>query len=254
MRKFTTGLALLAFAAGAFASPVFTATGTASCGDSEDAQAAFVFGTGTLQVQLTNLNDEIHSACSAISDLSFSLADSNGNTITGGTEGLFSGQEITVNSTATGADGGWSFGNTLTDDPWAFTAGTATTLYTLEGLGAGSNGPEDTLIGPPVGGLYVSTAAYSDANASIFTDSHNPHLGGTIVFSFAIPGVDSSTQVSSAIFSFGTDAGVTLDGTCTGDCGGGGGGLELTPEPSSVVLGGIGLLGLLLLKRRYSHS
>ena len=99
----------------------------------------------------------------------------------------------------------------------------------------------------------MASNLYSNANGSIGGNGpHNPFINQTATFTITgLTGVNSDTRVTSATFSFGTTAGVNVDGCVSGtaDCGGGGGG-QSTPEQMSLLLSGTGLVGLYFIRRR----
>jgi hypothetical protein len=91
-------------------------------------------------------------------------------------------------------------------------------------------GPSQTIIGP---------GPYTSANGSLSgNDPHNPFINQTATFTLVATGVTDSTTVTSAIFSFNTTAGDNVTGVPGG---GGKGGGDTVPEPSSVLLGVSGL-------------
>jgi len=203
-----------------------------------------LLGTNTLTVRLTNLLSNIANAGQAISDLSWVL--SNGATrVTGGTLTTGLGLERSINDNVnTGPNGGYTDG-AIEPIGWGFTAETASAPYHLDDLVNGLS-PAHTLVGPP-----GPNDIYSAANPSVTNDPHNPHLAGTIAWTFAISGVTADTSVTGVSFSFGTTSGVTSSGVCVSGCGGGGGtGQEVVPEPLTMLLSGGGLVLLGLLRRR----
>jgi hypothetical protein len=134
--------------------------------------------------------------------------------------------ERTVNSNGTFTDGSvLSTGWKLTSSP-----------LELDVLGA-PIGPAHTIIGPPGG-----SDLYSNANGSIAGNKpHNPFLAGPVTFTLNIPGVTDDSTVDSATFSFGTTAGVNVPGVPA---------QPFVPEPGSLVLAAVAVLGLAVARGR----
>lgn len=189
-----------------------------------NASATFTTGADTLTITLTDLLANPTSVGQLISDLDFVL--STGQTV--GTLTSSSSQLITVNSNGTftlGATGstGWVLNNNVMGG------------LQLDVLSA-PVGPAHLLIGPPGGG-----GTYSNANDSIAGNGpHNPFLNQTATFNLAITGVTAATTVTSAVFSFGTTAGVNVRGVAS----------PIVPEPGTYALLGGGLLALGIFKRK----
>ena len=98
-------------------------------------------------------------------------------------------------------------------------------------------GPTHTIIGGP-----DNANLYSGANSSIANNGpHNPFLAGVVTFTITVPGLTSAAYVDSVFFSFGTAEGDNVRGQCTLSCIAG---PQVVPEPSSLLLLGAGLLGL----------
>lgn len=189
--------------------PGSTTTGPVS------ASATFTTGAGTLLVTLNDLEANPADVSQLISDLDIVLS----NGATAGTLTSSSGQQITVNT-----DGSFVLGN-IGSTGWGLNNNVGGGLQ-LDALGY--IGPAGLILGPPGSGGF-----YSNANGSIAgNNAHNPFLNQTATFNLSIPGVTSSTTVTSATFSFGTTAGLNL------------GGQVFVPEPSGIalVIGGLGAL------------
>jgi hypothetical protein len=96
--------------------------------------------------------------------------------------------------------------------------------------------PAHLIIGPPDG-----SNLYSNANGSIAGNKpHNPFLAESATFELNVPGVSADTTITGVTFSFGTTEGnnVTV-----------GGGPPPVPEPASIVLAGLGVVGFASYRR-----
>jgi len=92
---------------------------------------------------------------------------------------------------------------------WTLTNTSAGTYY-LDGLNGAAATPANTIIGGAAGNTYAS------ANSSIAGNGpHNPFVAGTGHFVLSIAGVSASTNITSAIFSFGTASGNNTTGVNT---------------------------------------
>lgn len=225
-----TALAALGTSANADTVTFFTPVGAMSGGQQVDASAYITTGNGTVTISLSNLltATQVRSIAQNLSDLSFTLdtttssgsvASSTGTFINVNDIGSIHGAVTTASSTSGSASNliGWVLANSGGN-------------YELNGLGALAS-PAQTIIGGTAG----SFAAYSSANSSIDGNgSHNPFVQGTGYFVLDIAGVTAATDISNVAFSFGTTPGSTVS----------------APEPSSLVLLGIGLLGLVGLAGR----
>jgi hypothetical protein len=180
-----------------------TPTGSMTGGQPVDASAMFTTGTGTITVQLTNLEANPTSIVQNLSDLEFVLGsgtatgaafDPTGNT----------SQEITVNGGGT-----FTTGPTLTTSAaigWVLSVPTPPTILLDVLQGPGHAGPAHLIIGPPGPGPL-----YSNANGSIAGNGpHNPFLNQTATWVLDVPSVSSTTTISSATFSFGTTEGANV--------------------------------------------
>jgi hypothetical protein len=175
-----------------------TASGaTESGGNAVSAQVDFTTGANTLTISLTNLIVNQKTVAQNISDLFFTLGSNatSGSVTTDGLNSLIN--VLDGGTTTTGGTGvsGWVL---------SFSAGT----FHLNGLGAGSLGPERTIIGAPGPG-----GVYTNANSSIAgNDPHNPFTNQNATWTLTIAGLTADTAVTAAAFSFGTAAGNDVPG------------------------------------------
>lgn len=182
------------FALGAMANTYdfSTPAGATTSGGAVDAAASFTTGSGTLTVTLTDLLANPKDVAQLISDITFGFnttIPSSGTSLTSAT-----GTGVTV-----GDDGATGAG-TVSSTAWQLSG------FHLTALGGGQ--PKGLIIGPAgTGGVY------GNANGSIAGNSpHNPFYNQTATFTLSVPNLTSDTVVNSAIFSFGTTGGITVDG------------------------------------------
>jgi hypothetical protein len=131
-------------------------------------------------------------------------------------------------------NGTFTLGGTVSTG-WAISSPTANTLL-LNVLGT-PTAPTHLIIGPPGAG-----GVYTNANGSIAGNpAHNPFLNQTAMFVISLMGITADTDITSAIFSFGTTAGITVPGVP---------GVSPIPLPGALPLFLTGLVALGLLGRR----
>jgi len=201
------------------------------------ASADFTTAANLLTISLTNTLANIRSVGQGLSDLSFTfdssavgtaLASSSGNIIDIASGGSYS-------SLGVGASG-WGLDGSGAD------AGLRICL--LNGCGVG---PEHVIVGPP----NSSTNTYSNANASIAGNGpHNPFLNGTVLFQVTVPGLTAASNVTGAVFSFGTEEGSLVTGVPTT---GGGGPPAAVPEPGTWLLLCSGCFLIALSRRKFIY-
>jgi hypothetical protein len=189
----------------------------------------------TLSLDVSNTEANPTGAGQEISGLSFVLK--NGSTVL--TPGTLS------STTSNGA------GGPITVLDSSFNATTTTTLPgTWQLSTSGSSFLLNDLTGGKPANMIIGPGPYTNANSSI--TGHAPSLAGTVEFTLSdITGLSASTVLSSVTFYYGTGPDASGLVTCTSGCGGpillSGGS---TPEPASLGIMGLGLLGLGVVARK----
>ena len=192
-------------------------------GQPVSASANFSLSGSTLTLTLTNLTPDMVSAGQLLTGLSFTLSDGSGVTLnsqTGNLVNILTGGVIS-NVGALNDTLGWGFGSTggSTFELCVICSGGVTSPVT----------PSEGLLGLP-----SADGKFDNANPSIVNNaSHLPVVLGAATYTFTVP---TGVTVSDVFFTFGTQAGGDVS----------------APEPSSVLLLGLGLVGLPLLIRRRS--
>jgi len=163
---------------------------TNGAGEAVNASTTITTGTNSLSVSLTNNLINQKSVGQNISDLLIFLTGSPSSPTYNGTQ---------TEPTASVASDGSFTTSTTTSFLWALSSPAAGQIY-LDALGAGSCGPECTILGAPGAG-----GTYSNANNSITAnDPHNPFIFQTLTYSLNVTGVTADTNVTGVTFSFGT--------------------------------------------------
>ena len=231
MNPFKTklGIAAIGLAVCSAASAITVSyNGPVSAGD-VNVHADITFGVNTVTIKLFNDTLNPFTAAQSISDFSLTLAS--GSTL-GSALASSSGVPVLV-----AADGTYSTGAAISAG-WAYSTPNSSTLY-LDDLAGGAAGPANTIIGLP-----DASNVYSNANGGIAGNApHNPFLQGSTGVTFVITGltgVTANTQISGAVFSF---------GTTSGDNHPGGGGTSVPEGGATVALLGLAFTGLIAARR-----
>jgi hypothetical protein len=167
------------------------------------ATAHFTTGNGFITVTMQSTLADPLSAGQLLNGLAFTLSS-------GQMNGSLAPSAATIRTVAKGgvfSDAGSSVtGWALADD---YNGGFGLCVLCNE---LGSAGPSHLIIGSP--GL---SGNYDSANRSIAGNRpHNPFLAGSVMFTINAPGVTTDSTITGAVFTFGTQAGITVGATCSG--------------------------------------
>lgn len=216
----------VAFAGAAQADQVFTTpTGATNplTGQPVSATADFSLSGNTLTLTLTNNTPNMLSAGQLLTGLSFTLSNGSGVTLTNQTGNLVDlGTGGVISNIGGSTDAlGWGFGSTG--------GGTFELCVICSGGVTSPVTPSQGLLGPT-----SADGNFDNANSSLVgNDPHMPYVLGSATYTFTVP---TGVSVSDVFFTFGTQSGPTVS----------------APEPGSVLLLGLGLVGLPLIIRRRS--
>ena len=177
-------------------------------------------GAGTVTIVLNNNlnNAQVFGVIQNVSGVYFTVSGYNGGAVS------LSGSNSTQSTNIDG-NGNAVLGGAVNPTGWAAGhSGTTLEACVICAFGVGPTvGPEQTLIGG------TGTGTYANAQGSIAgNDPHNPFLVGTLTLTVLAPGVTAQSTFSNVIVQFGTDATPPVS----------------TPEPLSIVLLGMGMIGI----------
>lgn len=181
------------------ASQIFVTTANATTsGGAVSAQATFTAGAGTLSVVLQDNLVNPTDVAQLLSDLDFTLSVGGTSTLASSNSSeLFVATGGTITLGASNVSTGWMLQSISTSPD----------RLTLCDLCSGGAGPSHLIIGPPGG------ATYSNANSSISNNKpHNPFLNQSATFVISNSSLTANSLVSNVVFSFGTTAGIDVNG------------------------------------------
>ena len=218
----------------------FSTSGNLSGGNAIDAQAQFTFGTGTIQITLTNLITDQTDVGQDLNGIIFTIPGSYTTNI-GSVTSFSATDRVSISKNVAG---GWTDSSDTTNN-WFFT----NTSNNFDFTTIGNPGAAYTILGGP----NTGNNEYTNVNGSLKTGNpHEPFLAISATWLLSVPGVTAADEASitGVSFSFGTQT--NEGGAQTGDpcpsCVSGN--APPIPEPFSLGLVGSGLL-LLGLRRKF---
>ena len=178
-----------------------TAAGAVVPDGQVSARASFITGDGFVTVLLADTLSDPKSVGQLLSGLAFTVSE-------GETVGSLGGNSADLRSVQKGgtfvdlgpSTTGWALAQN-------FNGGFELCVLCTD---LGAAGPSHLLIGSP-----ATSGTYASANASIAGNRpHNPFTAETAVFLINMPGVTSTSIITSATFFFSTTSGVSVSGAC----------------------------------------
>ena len=214
-----------------FTTPAGSTAGSPS--ESVSASADFSLTGTALTIKLSNTLAGISDAGQLLTDLFFTTG-TGGLTLTSQTGDLVMVDEDKTTKVQTVTDLGMS------SPGWSFAPAVIGGVSGFELCVVCQGGPSHSTAQGGILGPASGDGLYDNANGSIEGNpGHNPFVNGTATF--LIGGVAPGSTVGNVIFSFSTTAGANVDGVPS---------TAVVPEPSSVLLLGVGLLALVGLGNR----
>jgi hypothetical protein len=209
------------------------------------ASADFTFGSGTLTVTLTNTlaANNFRSAGQALSDISFTLSNAAGTLGSTSASGQFGNISGTSRHHSSGVTVTYTLADVQTKGHTTTTFLTPTRWLGAQRYGSFSTSSNTIMLETLGGGQPSQMIAPSIANGRTYANGNNglqqfdAYVIGPATFTLDLSGVTPTTTVTAATFSFGTGPETFLSGVFSSP----------TPAPPSVVLLGLGGLGLALM-------
>ncbi len=227
----------------------YNVNGTNDSGQSISASITFTTSANTLVIEVVNNIVNPTSVAQNISAIGFVLS-------TGQTSGSITDQTNNTSRNLTGTGAGQFTDNTSFTSQWGSLSNSllagGITICVISGTGnscsESASQASQTIIGQPNG-----SNAYSNANGSLAGNgAHNPFLYGStadpVKFTLTISGITAETAISQIKVNFGTSISDTF--TCTSPTAGCQNDDGNVPEPSTMGLLGLGLVGVGALARR----
>ena len=246
-------LALLAFSP-CRARADFEFTGSASSSDGPvSAEAYFTLQNGQITVYVANLNQAVAGQGQAISQISFSvtappdtslsLASVAGTLTTLQSNGSFSTPTYTSDTATLDSKTGL-----YTADNWAASSTAGVTDFTIKNPLDMIIGPNASFTGNGNNGTNFNPYFQTTATAAFNTAPTAAQVqnGYAVKFVLNAPGATGASTISNVVFNFGTSPNEhTANGSVPSGGPNGNPGGSLVPAPSSLILLGVGALGLL---------
>ena len=174
----------------AFGAMYMTPAGATDSNGPVDATGSIIVGNGTVSVQLSDLLENPTSSGQTLSGIEFTISGATGTASLASS----SGNTSTINNDGTYTPGAY----TSPLGHWG--ANDGVNLSTINIVG---HMPYDLIIGPDSAGGFNNAGTYSSANNGL--NNFNPYVLGSGMFTVNVPGVTSSSTISSVVFEFGTN-------------------------------------------------